>query len=110
MQIHFRHLYRVLGKSFSLPTLSLENLQGYVDRRSQNKGNQGKNLSPATIKKELTTLRSLWNWAKNTEYLTRTFPSRGLRFPKVAEKPPFQTWEEITRKIETYNLSNTHLN
>lgn len=105
MQIHFKHLYRVLGKSFPLPTLSLEDLQNYVEHRSQDKGNRGKNLSPATIKKELTTLRSLWNWAKNAEYLTRSFPSRGLRYPKVSEKPPFQTWAEITRKIDTYRLS-----
>jgi integrase len=105
MGIHLDHLYRILKKSFSLTTLKLEDLQGYVDSRSQDPGNRGRNLSPATIKKELTTLRTLWNWARNAEYLTRSFPSRGLRYPKTVEKPPFQTWTEITRKIETYRLS-----
>ncbi|MEQ9379502.1 MAG: site-specific integrase [Pirellulales bacterium] len=105
MEIHLNHLYRVLKKSFPLITLTLGDLQGYVDSRSQDPGNRGRNLSPATIKKELTTLRTLWNWARNAEYLTRAFPSRGLRYPKSAEKPLFQTWAEITRKIETQRLS-----
>ena len=104
MRTHLRHLARVLGKSCSLAALNLEDLQGYVNRRSLEKGNRSKKLSPTTIKKELATLRTLWNWANNAEHLSRLFPSRGLRYPKSCEKPHFQTWAEITRKIETYNL------
>ncbi len=96
MRIHLRHLSRILGVSFSLPTLSLEDLQRYVDRRSKNKGIRGKSLSPATIKKELTTLRTMWNWARNAGHLDRTFPAKGLRYPKSADKPPFQTWGDRT--------------
>ena len=33
------------------------------------------------------------------------FPNKGLRFPKTAEKPPFQTWEEVERKIARGGLS-----
>jgi len=106
MDTHFTHLFRVLGKSRTLRSLTLEDLQDYVDARSQDDGLRGKKLSPATIKKELTSLRTLWNWAKNAEYFHRAFPSRGLRYPKSAEKPPFQTWAEITRKIKAYNLSS----
>ena len=105
MEIHFTHLFRVLGKSRPLHTLTLEDLQDYVDARSKDDGLRGKKLSPATIKKELTTLRTLWNWAKNADYFHRAFPSRGLRYPKTAEKPPFQTWAEIARKIKAYKLS-----
>lgn len=104
MQIHLRHLSRILGVSFSLPTLSLEDLQRYVDRRAKNKGIRGKSLSPATIKKELTTLRTLWNWARNVGHLNRMFPAKGLRYPKSADKPSFQTWSEITRKIEAHQI------
>lgn len=105
MRIHLEHLRRVLGPSFSLSTLSLEDLQRYVDTRASDKGIRGSRLSPATIKKELTTLRSLWNWARMAGHLKRAFPSRGLRFPKTADKPPFQTWSEIARKIEIYQYS-----
>ena len=105
MRIHLDHLYRGLGRSLLIPSLTLGDLQKYVDCRSQDSGQRGRKLSPATIKKELTTLRSLWNWAKNAGYLTRAFPSRGLRYPKMADKPNFQTWTEIIRKIEMYQLT-----
>lgn len=104
MRIHLRHLGRILGARFSLPTLSLEDLQQYVGRRSKDKGIRGKRLSPATIKKELTTLRTLWNWARHAGHLTRTFPSKGLRYPKATDKPPFQTRSEIARRIEAHRL------
>lgn len=106
MKIHLEHLYRVLNKSFLLISLRLEDLQGYVEFRSQDKGNRGRNLSPATIKKELATLRTLWNWARNAGHIVRVFPSRGLRYPKSIEKLPFQTWKEIKRKIETNQLTD----
>lgn len=105
MRIHLDHLYRVLGRSFLFSSITLCDLQNYVDSRSQDSGQRGRKLSPATIKKELTTLRSLWNWAKNAGFLVRAFPSRGLRYPKMADKPNFQTWTEIIRKIETHQLT-----
>ena len=105
MQTHLDHLQRVLGANTTLRALSLEDLQHYVEKRSKNKGIRGNRLSPATIKKELTTLRTLWNWACQAGYLERRFPSKGLRYPKTADKQPFQTWSEISRKIEAYELS-----
>jgi integrase len=105
MRIHLDHLRRVLGASFSLLAVSLEDLQRYVDSWAADTGIRGKPLSPATIKKELTTLRSLWNWARNAGHVNRAFPSRGLRYPKASDKPPFQTWGEINRKIEAYRFS-----
>jgi hypothetical protein len=64
MGTHLKHLRRVMGASLTLPSVQLEDLQRYVDRRGNDKGIRGKNLSAATIKKEITTLRTLWNWAK----------------------------------------------
>jgi hypothetical protein len=98
MRIHLDHLYRGIGRSFLLPSLTLGDLQKYVDCRSQDSGQRGRKLSPATIKKELTTLRSLWNWAKNAGVLALAFPSRGLRYPKTADKPAFQTWDRDSPK------------
>jgi integrase len=102
MRIHLDHLYRCFGRSFLLTSLTLCDLQKYVDCRSKASGLKGRKLSPATIKKELTTLRTLWNWARNAGFLVRAFPSRGLRYPKMADKPSFQTWAEINRKIDAY--------
>ena len=106
MDTHLKHLIRVLGATFSLKEVELEDLQRYVDSRSNDKGLRGKSLSPATIKKELTTLRTMWNWAKDAGYVARALPLKGLRYPKSIDKPPFQTLAEIERRKAQTNLSN----
>ena len=105
METHIKHLKRVLGSSFLLHTVSLEDLQLYVEKRGKEKGTRGKNISPATIKKEITTLRTLWNWARDAGYVSGLLPLRGLRYPKGTEKPPFQTMAEIERRIARGSLS-----
>lgn len=52
-----------------------------------------------TVKNEIVTLNAAWNWAAEGRSLSRPLPKKGVRYPKTAEKPPFQTWEEIERKI-----------
>lgn len=105
MRTHLRHLRRILGAAFSLPELGLEELQRYIETRSKDKGIRGQQLSVATIKKELTTLRTLWNWAGDAGHLVGPFPSKGLRYPKAADRPPFQTLAEIERRIARGMLS-----
>jgi integrase len=95
---HFRHLVRILGQGFPIRALSLSDLQGYVDRRSKAKGRQGP-LLPATIKKEIVTLRTSWNWGVQMKIVSGQYPSVGLRYPKSEEKPPFQTRQEIERQL-----------
>ena len=106
MRTHIKHVHRVFGVSFRLLSVELEDIQRYIDRRSKEKGIRGNNLSPATIKKELTTLRTMWNWAKDAGYVGRPLPMKGIRYPKIIEKPPFQTLAEIERRIDRNNLSN----
>lgn len=61
IELHFRHLVDTLGEKMPIPDLSATDLQQHVDRRAQKKGLRGK-LSPATIRKEIVTLRTAWNW------------------------------------------------
>jgi integrase len=105
MEVHIRHLKRLLCSAFAIRSLGLESLQGYVDARAKEDGQRGKNVSAATIKKELRTLRGMWNWARNAGHFDRVMPQNGLRFPKISEKPQFQTWAEIERKIARGGLS-----
>ena len=44
----------------------------------------GKRLSAATIKKEIVTLRTAWNWADKMALVAGRFPYHGLRYPLVA--------------------------
>jgi integrase len=56
--------------------------------------------SAATIKKEIISLRTAWNWARRQLGLAEEFPGTGLDFAKIAESLPFMTWEEAERRIE----------
>lgn len=109
MQTHQRHLHRHLGVNLLIDTISRETLQDYVHRRSKAKGIRGRKLSPATIKKELVTLRTVWNWALVEGVVKVPFPMKGVRFPKTDEKPRFQTWNEITRQIGGGYLSEAEV-
>lgn len=104
IKLTFKHLGATLGENFSMPDLTLADLQRHVDRRSKKKGLRGK-LSPATIRKEIVTLRTAWNWGVLGGNLEGRFPAKGLRYPKFAEKPAFQTWTEIERRVKAGGLS-----
>jgi integrase len=55
--------------------------------------------SPATIKKEIVSLRTAWNWARRQLNLAESFPGVKLDFAKVEEALPFMSWEEAEARI-----------
>ena len=73
--------------------LNLVDLQKHINRR------QG-GVEWITIKKEIDTLRSAWNWACQMMIVEGEFPFSGLVYPKGKEKLLFMTWAEIERKIK----------
>lgn len=91
--IHLDHIEETLGKRFILSGLTLGKLQRHVTRRA-------KEVSAVTIKKELDTFRSAWNWGFRMKWVDMPIPSKGLVYPKTDEKLPFMTWEEIERRIK----------
>lgn len=95
---HFGHLTRLLGEKFPIRSLTLADLQAYVDRRGKARGRRGP-LNPATIKKEIVTLRTAWNWGARMGLVAGRCPTDGLRYAKEEEKPPFQTRAEIERQL-----------
>jgi integrase len=97
--MHLRHFIKTFGVNFPVPSLTLVKLQEHVNRRAKKKGIRNRPLSPTTIRKEVASFRAVWNWAVQTGYVTGNFPSRGLKYPKSDEKPPFQTWHEIERQL-----------
>jgi hypothetical protein len=42
-------------------------------------------------------------------FLKGRFPAKGLRYPRFEEKPPFQTWEEIERRISAGGLTDEQI-
>ena len=103
--IHMRHISELIDARLELRGLTAEHLQSYVNKRSLQPGRHGRNVSSVTIKKELATFRSIWNWAITHGYIATPLPLHGLKYPKVDEKPPFRTREEIAREIDLGNLS-----
>jgi integrase len=92
-KIHLSHFCRFLGDGSTVDGLSLAELQAYVNHRAESV------VSPVTIRKEIATVRAAWNWAEPMGLTSGKFPGRGLRYPKIDEKPPFMTMAEIQRQI-----------
>jgi integrase len=92
-KIHIKHLEKTLGKHFLLAGLTLGKLQGHITRRAPK-------VTAITIKKELDTFRTIWNWGLRMQWVDRPFPGSGLIYPKTDEKLPFMTWDEIERRVK----------
>jgi integrase len=133
IRLHFHHLTRILGPKRLIPVLTRADLQGYVDKRSNEwidpnvyrkerrkkmalakPKRKYKNPRPpkvevadkplrhpsaATIRKEIISLRTAWNWARRQLGLREEFPGGGLDYAKIDESLPFMTWEEAERRI-----------
>jgi integrase len=106
VKMHIRHIIKTFGNKFQLGDLTLNSLQEHVNRRAKAKGIRGKPLSSYTIRKEIASFRAAWNWGVQAGLLKGSFPNKGLKFPKLDEKPPFQTWVEIERRIALGGLVN----
>jgi integrase len=103
--IHKSHFLSVLGANHRVRDITQASLQEYVGARCRKKGRRGKPIRPQTVKEELATLSAVWSFAMQRGHVATAFPNKGLKFPKVAEKPRFRTWVEIERHIETGNLT-----
>jgi integrase len=103
--IHIKRLLAVLGDRTRLADVPSQ-LQDYVNTRGKNDGLRGKKVSHVTIKKELATLSSIWNrWGMRKELVSFSLSLKNLEYPKRKDPPPFQTWEQIERRIARGKLS-----
>ena len=93
VEIHLSHFAQTLGEQFPMGGLGLSDLQRHIDRRR-------KDVAGVTIKKEIDTLRTAWNWSARIGHVRGDFPGKGLVYPKDKEKLPFMTWTEIERRIK----------
>ena len=103
--IHMQHIAKNLPANLELRDLKTEDLQSYINSRSTQSGRFGRRVSATTIKKELATFSSIWNWAKSQDYVSISLPTYGLKYPKLDEKPPFRTREEIELEIELGDIA-----
>jgi hypothetical protein len=79
-RMHLGPFERTLGANFDLRKLSLEDLQRHINRRRKDgdprrKAPRKKPLSAATVRLEVSSLRSAWNWAVANKLVQGPFPS-----------------------------------
>jgi hypothetical protein len=104
-RLHLGHFVRTLGKDPDLRKLTLADLQGHVNKRRKEgdprrRTPRDRPLSAATMRLEVSTLRSAWNWAVLNGLVNGAFPGKGLQYPKADEQPPYLTVEEIERRVQ----------
>lgn len=109
LKMHLRHVLKTIGTQFPLQSLNLNHLQEHVNVRAKAKGHRGRKLSAATLRKEIASFRAAWNWAVQAGLVKGQFPNKGLKFPKLDEKPPFQTWGEIEKRISIGGLTKDQI-
>jgi integrase len=107
METHLKHLHRILTPQLVVNSMTQTHLQQYVEQRSSEPGRRGNRVSTVTIKKELATLRAIWNWGRRSGDVLKLLPMHGLKYPKTTEKPAFQTFAEIEAQIARGGLTES---
>jgi len=102
--IHLAHLRRILKSSTPVSQVTTQAIQAYVDRRAKERYRR-KPIRSVTIKKEVATLQTVWNWAVRRNHLAAASPVKGITFPKEHERPPFRTFEQIQKIIDRGGLT-----
>ena len=102
--IHLRHLARVLGPRTPAPQVTAAAVQAYVDRRAA-EDYRGRPIKPQTIRKEVATLITVWNWAQRRGVVPAACATRGITFPKGKDKPQFRTYEQVAAIVARGGLT-----
>jgi integrase len=88
--IHRKWLEGHFGKR-AVESIDHAALQNYVSSRS---------VQPVTIRKELATLRTVWNFGVASKLIQAPYPTAKLKFPKGEEKPPFMPFSEVWNRTK----------
>ena len=102
--IHLGHAERVLGSQTPIPQISSATLQGYIDARVATEY-KGRPINSQTIKKEVATLKYVWNWAFHNSHVGSGFPGIELVYLKSKLKEPFRTLEQIATIVDRGGLT-----
>lgn len=100
---HRGHLLRHLNRSKVAQTITASAVQTYIDRRLRERY-RGRPIRSETVRKEVATLRLIWNWGVSEGYLVGPAPVRGLKYPKTEQKAPCMTRDEIQRIVDRGGL------
>ena len=104
--LHFKHLVAALGERFPIRELKLADLQGYVDRRAKAKGMSGKTAEFRHHQEgDRHTADGMELGARKWGWSPAAFPITDCVTQEHSEKPPFQTIDEIERRIKAGGIT-----
>ncbi|NQU22441.1 MAG: tyrosine-type recombinase/integrase [Candidatus Nealsonbacteria bacterium] len=110
-KVRIRHIRRLFGETAVMGTLTLNDLQEYVNNRLKEKY-RGASISGKTIRKEVGQFREIWDWGRERGYVNTKCPIYGrssskwaVAVPKPKERERFQTWAQIKRQISRGGLT-----
>ena len=103
---HLDHCIRILPAGTTIDSIGVAELQAYVTKRSREPGIRGRKVQPETIRKELVTFGTLRRFARARGWCEGEIDRKAVKLPKGMEKPPFQTWTEITAIIDKGGLTD----
>jgi integrase len=107
-KLHKKHVVRILGEKQVATTLTTAELQSYINKRAK-EDYRGKPIMARTIKKEVDSFRAVWNWGLEYGLLTRSSPTRGLKYEKEDPKLPVMTWAEIEGRVARGGLNEEQI-
>ena len=102
--VHIRHLTRLLGGKTAVEKIGTAQVQEYVDRRAAEKY-RTKPIKPQTVRKEVATLSTMWNWAHRRGRAPVPCSTKDVRFPKGGERERFRTYDEVAEIVARGGLS-----
>ncbi len=103
--LHIAHLLGHLKKAKPMQSVTTSDMQAYIDKRLHDSYRK-KPIRPETVRKEVATFRLIWNWAVTHGHVVGPSPTKGLKYPKSEQKPPFMTREEIEKVIKRGGLTD----
>jgi integrase len=99
-RVQFGHMLRLIGNHKPIYSIDSKTIEQYIVDRQGERGLYGRKLSATTIVKELQSLRQLWNFAEERDYVSGRCPLDRVRKPKAEAQAPFKTWAEIEKQIK----------
>ena len=103
--LHIAHLLGHLKKAEPMQNVTTSDMQAYIDKRLRDCYRK-KPIRPETVRKEVATFRLIWNWAATRGHVVGPAPTKGLKYPKTEQKPPFMPREEIEKVIKRGGLTD----
>jgi integrase len=107
-RIHLNHLERIIGSKTPVSQVCTATIQEYVDTRKTEKY-RGKTINPVTVKKEIATLKFVWNWGHRNGHVSAPYPAVGIVFPKRTHKEQFRTYDQIQAIVDRGGLSKLQI-